>query len=129
MLYEYATDGVTVLVDGTPTYVLKQPLTVGTTWRGEHGGTTRILSVATSADVPLGHFDGCVQTLEERLGDQPIKYATTFCPGIGVIQLEAASGASLERASLKSYAAPLEIGPDGTDRFQSKPAVEPTPPR
>lgn len=122
--FEYAPDGITVLVDGTPTYVLKQPLAVGTTWRGEHGGTTRYLSIAASVEVPQGHFDGCVQTLEERLGDHPVKYATTFCPGVGVVMLEAASGASLERASLKSYASPMEFGPDGVDRFQTKPPAE-----
>ncbi len=127
--FEYVADGITVLVDGNPTYVLKQPLAVGTTWRGEHGGTTRILSIAASVEVPQGHFEGCVQTLEERLGDRPVKYATTFCPGVGVVMLEAASGASLERASLKSYAAPIEVGLDGVDRFQTKPAEPAAPPR
>lgn len=127
--FEYVPDGVTVLVDGAPTYVLKQPLAVGTTWRGEHGGTTRVLSIAASVEVPQGHFDGCVQTLEERLGDHPVKYATTFCPGVGVVMLEAASGASLERASLKSYAAPIDVGLDGVDRFQTKPAEPTAPPR
>ena len=127
--FEYVADGITVLVDGNPTYVLKQPLAVGTTWRGEHGGTTRVLSIAASVEVPQGHFEGCVQTLEERLGDRPVKYATTFCPGVGVVMLEAASGASLERASLKSYAAPIEVGLDGVDRFQTKPAEPAAPPR
>ena len=126
--FEYVADGVTVLVDGAPTYVLKQPLAVGATWRGEHGGTTRVLSIAASVDVPSGHFDGCVQTLEERLGDRPVKYATTFCSGVGVVMLEAASGASLERAALKSYASPLDFGPDGVDRFQTKPSAD-TPPQ
>ena len=124
--FEYAPDGITVSVEGTPAYVLKQPLAVGATWRGEHGGTTRVLSTTATVDVPQGHYDGCVQTLEERGGDRPVKYATTFCPGIGVVLLEAASGASLERASLKSYAAPIEVGLEGTDRFKGKP-VDPPP--
>ncbi|MFS8071125.1 MAG: hypothetical protein ACMG6S_32550 [Byssovorax sp.] len=127
--FEYVADGVTVLVDGNPTYVLKQPLAVGATWRGEHGGTTRVLSIAASVEVPQGHFDGCVQTLEERLGDRPVRYATTFCPGVGVVMLEAASGASLERASLKSYAAPIDVGLGGVDRFQTKLPSPTSPPR
>jgi hypothetical protein len=127
--FEYVPDGVTVLVDGNPLYVLKQPLAVGATWRGEHGGATRVLSITASVDVPQGHFEGCVQTLEERLGDRPVRYATTFCPGVGVVLLEAASGASLERASLKSYAAPFDVGQDGVDRIQTKPAAEAPPPR
>jgi hypothetical protein len=126
--FEYVADGITVTVDGSAAYVLKQPLAAGASWRGEHGGTTRILSIAASVEVPQGHFDGCVQTLEERLGDHPVRYATTFCPGVGVVMLEAASGASLERASLKSYASPLEFGPDGTDRFQMKPGTTPPSP-
>lgn len=123
--FEYAPDGITVTVDGNVVYVLKQPLAVGTTWRGEHGGTTRILSIAAAVEVPMSHFEGCVQTLEERGGDRPVRYATTFCPGVGVVMLEAASGASLERASLKTYAAPIEVGLDGTDRFQTKPPPPP----
>ena len=127
--FEYAPDGVTVTVDGATVYVLKQPLAVGTTWRGEHGGATRILSIAAAVDVPLGHFDACVQTLEERGGDRPVRYATTFCPGIGVVLLEAASGVSLERASLKSYDSPVEVGLDGTDKFQTKPPATDAPAR
>ena len=127
--FEYAADGITVSVDGATAYVLKQPLAVGATWRGEHGGTTRILSTTTAVDVPQGHFDACVQTLEERGGDRPVKYATTFCPGIGVVLLEAASGASLERASLKSYDSPVEVGLDGTDKFQTKPPATDAPAR
>ncbi len=123
--FEYAADGITVTVDGSPAYVLKQPLAIGATWRGEHGGTTRVLSTTATVDVPQGHYDGCVQTLEERGGDRPVKYATTFCPAVGVVLLEAASGASLERASLKSYAAPIEVGLEGTDRFQTKPVAAP----
>ena len=127
--FEYAPDGITVTVDGAAVYVLKQPLAVGTTWRGEHGGTTRILSTAAAVDVPQGHFDGCVQTLEERGGDRPVRYATTFCPGVGVVLLEAASGVSLERASLKSYDSPIEVGLDGTDKFQTKPPASDPPAR
>ncbi|MEP7120810.1 MAG: hypothetical protein ABJE95_07875 [Byssovorax sp.] len=127
--FEYAPDGITVTVDGASVYVLKQPLAVGTTWRGEHGGATRILSIAAAVDVPLGHFDGCVQTLEERGGDRPVRYATTFCPGVGVVLLEASSGVSLERASLKSYDSPIEVGLDGTDKFQTTPPGPGPPPR
>jgi hypothetical protein len=39
--------------------------------------------------------------------------ATTFCPDVGIVLLEAASGAAIERAELKSYGPPVEIGPDG----------------
>jgi hypothetical protein len=97
--------------------VLKLPLAVGTSWRGEHGGQSRILNVAASVDTPAGHYEGCVQTLEERLGDQPTRYATTFCPEVGVVQVEVATGANYERAALKSYAPPMRMRNDGTDRL------------
>jgi hypothetical protein len=113
--FEYAEDGVKITPSGS--YVLKAPLDATSTWRGENGGKTRILALNASVDVKAGHFAGCVQTLEERGGDQPVRYATTFCPDVGIVLLEAASGANLERAELKSYGAPTEVGPDGLRRL------------
>lgn len=118
--FELAPDGVLVSVrGGEPSYVLKLPLAVGTTWRGEHGGQSRILNTAAIVDTPAGHYEGCVQTLEERLGDKPTRYATTFCPEVGVVQVEVATGAEYERAALKSYAPPMRMRQDGTDRLPS----------
>ncbi|APR83580.1 Hypothetical protein A7982_08929 [Minicystis rosea] len=116
-VFEYAPDGVVLKGRGADSYVLKAPLDVGTTWVGEHGGKTRVLSVTAGADTPAGHYDGCVQTLEERLGDRPIRYSTTFCPAVGVVSLEVATGANYERAQLKTYAPPMRMRPDGTDRL------------
>ncbi len=133
--FSYAADGVLFQSADGPVYLLKLPLTVGSTFRGEHGGQTKVLEIDASLDTPAGHFDGCVRTLEERLGDRPVRYATTFCPAVGVVLLEAATGANFERASLKSYAAAVEIpGGDGVDRFQVAPPkdalpVGPPPPR
>jgi hypothetical protein len=131
--FEFTSDGVLYQSRLGTTYVLKAPLEVGTTWRGEHGGQTRILATKVNVDVPAGKFTGCIQTIEERLGDAPVKYATTFCPTVGVVVLEAASGANLERAELKSYGAPNDLGPDGTTKFRVNPDAQPppvlTPPR
>jgi hypothetical protein len=126
--FGFVPDGVVLEASGGPIYLLKEPLAVGTSWRGEHGGVTRIQSTSAAVDVPAGHFEGCVQTLEERLGDRPIRYATTYCPAVGVVMLEAVSGASLERAALKSYAASPQMKPDGLERFQvTPPSVPPAP--
>jgi len=89
---------------GEASYVLKLPLLEGTSWRGEHGGQSRILKVDLAFDTGAGHHEGCVQTMEERLGDRPTRYSTIFCPEIGVVQVEVATGANFERATLKSYA-------------------------
>ncbi len=119
--FVYLPDGVGLESAAGTVYLLKEPLELGTSYRGEHGGTTRVLSTSASVDVPAGHYDGCIQTLEERGGDAPVRYATTYCPGVGVVLLEAAAAANFERAALKSYAAPIEMKPDGLERFQVTP--------
>jgi hypothetical protein len=116
--FELLPDGVAVQTrGGGPSYVLKLPLAEGTSWLGEHGGKSRILKVGVAVDTPAGHYEGCVQTLEERLGDRPTRYSTTFCPDVGVVQIEAATGANYERAALKSYAPPMRMREDGTDKL------------
>lgn len=99
-------------------FVLKSPLAPGSTWRGEHGGTTTIIDVAVDVEVPAGRFTGCLLTIEDRRGDRPKRYATTFCPDVGVVVIEVQSGGDVERAELKSYGAPTVLGPDGSGRIQ-----------
>ncbi|WP_437316433.1 hypothetical protein [Sorangium sp. So ce385] len=114
-----------VIRSDTGVFVLKEPIAPGTTWTGEHGGRARIAAVDAAIEVPAGRFTGCVQTVEERLGDRPARFVSTFCPDVGVVAIEAASGASYERAELKSYAPPVDVGPDGLRRA---PAVDVGPP-
>ncbi len=115
--FEYTPEGVMLHKRGGQTvYVIKAPMAVGTSWPGENGGQTRILAVNATIDTPAGHYDGCVQTLEERGGDHPVRYATTFCPDVGVVNLEAATGANYERAALKTYAPPMRMKADGSER-------------
>ncbi len=116
--FELSPDGVLLNGrSGEPSYVIKLPLREGTTWRGEHGGQSRILNTEAVVQTPAGHYEGCVQTLEERLGDRPTRYSTTFCPEVGVVQIEVATGANYERAALKSYAPPLRMREDGTTKL------------
>jgi hypothetical protein len=110
--FELTPEGVTVTQRGETAFVLKLPLAVGTKWRGEHGGQSRILDDAVSITTPAGHYEGCIQTIEERLGDHPTKYSTTFCPDVGVVQIDVATGGNFERASLKSYAPPMRMRED-----------------
>jgi hypothetical protein len=116
-IFEFAPDGVVLKARTGDAYVLKAPLEVGKSWRGEHGGNTRVLSVTVAAETPAGHQEGCVQTMEERLGDRPVRYATVFCPAVGVVSLEVATGANYERAELKTYAPPMRMKADGTERL------------
>jgi hypothetical protein len=126
--FSFVKDGVVLELLAGPIYLLKEPVAVGTSWRGEHGGTTRILSTNASIDVPAGHYDGCVQTLEERGGDEPVRFATTYCPAVGVVLLEAGGGGAFERAALSSYGAPTPMKADGLERFQVTPTPEPPAP-
>jgi hypothetical protein len=115
-------DGITVELPSGTRYVLRAPLQEGTSWQGEHDGRSRILKVNAEIETLAGKFSGCVQTLEERLGDTPVRYATTFCPGVGVVLVEAATGVNLERAELKSYGEPQAVGPDGVTKMKVMPA-------
>jgi hypothetical protein len=119
--FSYTGEGVTIESKLGTAFVLKAPLVAGTTWRGEHGGNVKIIAVDQIADSSAGKFTGCIQTLEERLGDAPVRYATTFCPTVGIVILEAATGANLERAELKSYGASRDFGPDGVTKFKGDP--------
>jgi hypothetical protein len=116
--FEIQPDGIILRGRGGETsYVLKLPPVVGTTWRGEHGGQSRIVNADVPITTPAGHYEGCVQTLEERLGDRPTRYSTTFCPTVGVVQVEVATGANFERANLKSYAPPMRMRDDGIEKL------------
>jgi hypothetical protein len=117
--FEYAADGVRLLRSGgqSPAYLLLEPFQTGTSWRGEHGGTVEVAAAGIAVDVPAGHFEGCLQTVEQRGGDRPLRVATTFCPEVGIVVLEASTGEHVERAELRSYGPPVDLGPDGVTRL------------
>ena len=116
--FTYKPEGIILEREGMmPVYVLKQPVQLGNKWRGEHGGWVEIAEVDSSVEVPSGTYTGCVKTLEERGGDQPLRVVTTFCPDVGIVQLDAVSGGQFERAVLESYGPPVDLGPDGVSRI------------
>jgi hypothetical protein len=111
--FEYRPDGITLDRAPTAVYVLRLPLVVGNRWPGPEGSSVEIVAVDATAETPAGRFVGCVTTIEQRAGDRPIRITTTFCPEVGIVELEAASGAAVERAVLESFGPPVEIGPGG----------------
>jgi hypothetical protein len=126
--FRYAADGVQLeLASGSTVYVLKMPLALGTQWRGERGGTVEIVEVGASVTVPAGSYSDCVKTVESRAGDRPLSVSTVYCPGIGIVLLEAASGAQMERAALASYGPPVDLGPDGVRTMREDDGSEPQP--
>lgn len=90
-------------------FLLKAPLDVGARWPGEHGGTTRVDATDAEATVPAGRFTGCVRTVEEGGRTPGARYATTYCPGVGMVLLEVSAGGAQARAALKSHGPPLKI--------------------
>jgi len=90
-------------------FILKSPLDVGATWPGEHGGTTKVVSTDASPKVIAGSYSSCVRTLEEGGRPAGSTYATTYCPGVGMVLLEVHALGAEAKAELKSYGAPVKI--------------------
>jgi hypothetical protein len=104
--FMYVADGVTY-VGGA--YILKAPLETGASWPGEHGGTTKIVATDATITVPAGKFTSCVKTVEEGGRPATSHYESTFCPGIGLVQLVVTAQGNESRAELKGYGMPIKI--------------------
>ena len=93
-------------------YVLKLPLEVGATFSGQYG-LVKVINVHQTVVVPAGHFDGCVET-EESSGTS--RTTTTYCPTIGITQLEveslSADAPGREIVRLKSNGPLVDLGQD-----------------
>ena len=105
--FVYSAQGVAYETSGI--FVLKEPLEVGTTWPGEHGGSVRIESVNADVKVPAGTYTGCVRTIEENGRMPGAKYVTSFCPGIGMVLVDITAPAGEAKIELRSYGLPIKI--------------------
>jgi hypothetical protein len=115
--FEFGPDAIRQITPSGTVTVLTVPLAPGTSWRGERGSQVVIEAVDAVVDVPAGRFAGCVRTLERRGGDMPLQVYITYCPDVGIVQLDAARGQQTERAVLQSFGAPVDLGPDGVRRI------------
>jgi hypothetical protein len=106
-------------------FVLAAPIAEGATFRGQNGGRAVIEDTQVVIDVKAGSYRDCVRVVEERGGDRRARYATTFCPGIGIVALEAQAGMTFERAELVSAGPPVNVERDGVTVV---PGPEPAPP-
>jgi hypothetical protein len=108
---ELRPDGIAIVTGG---YILKTPLKAGVTWKGQFGQVT-LTAVDAMAEVPAGHFVGCVQTVEEAVSRTASKKVTsTFCPDVGLVSLDVEAvgdeGLAHERAVLRSFGKPVDLG-------------------
>jgi hypothetical protein len=110
--YTLTPDGVVWASPRGPVYILRAPLRAGATWSGAQG-VVRVAEVAAAAYTPSGKYTGCVRTVEEKTGDVPVRYETTYCPDVGIVLILAASGTRHEQAALESHAVPADFRPDG----------------
>lgn len=109
--FVYTPEG--ILQEPNSNFVLKGPLQRGTTFRGQNGGRAEIVDVGVVMDVKAGSYRDCIRVVEQRGGDRPARYSTTFCPDVGVVAIDAEAGMTFERAELVSAGPALNIT-DGT---------------
>ena len=103
--YVYEKDGISK--DGGA-YILKSPVETGTSWPGEHGGTAKIVRTDATAKVGDKTVASCIQVVEDGTRP-PARYTTTYCPGIGMVLLEAVGNEADARIELKSYGDPIKM--------------------
>jgi hypothetical protein len=93
-------------------WLLKTPLQVGATFVGM-AGNVRVSSTTREISVPAGHYKECVETVEIS---PETRTTTTFCPLVGIVQLEVDSMSVQhpERvtARLKSHGPLVDLGGD-----------------
>ena len=122
--FSYTPQG--VRLDPLGDFVLAAPITAGASFRGQNGGRAVIEDTDVVIDVKAGSYRGCLRVVEERGGDTRARYATTFCPGVGIVALEAQSGMSFERAELVSAGPPVNLERDGVTVVPgAAPALQP----
>ncbi len=81
-------------------YLLKEPLEKGATFRGQFG-TVTITQLDMTLELPAGHFEHCLETIEEST--LPAKRATSvFCPGVGLAQFIVESDAADDLSRLEA---------------------------
>ena len=108
-LGRHNTSGLLIKVtnSGTPYYLLKAPLMVGTTWDLTPLYARRaIMSINASTTVPAGTFTGCIKVKQTyttpSMADVVVTY--WFAPGVGVARTEIRDGGVLTtRMVLVSY--------------------------
>lgn len=107
---EIGDDAVRYVGGGT---VLRRPLEIGTTWRGNLG-VVRITRTDVDLSTPAGDFAGCIETREEVLrGSTGQRVTTVFCPDVGIAQLvmevTSPTDVEAETATLRSYEKRVDI--------------------
>lgn len=111
-VYELREEGV-YRADGE-VWLLRDPIVVGTEWPSLSGHTARITSVTETVDVFAGHYEGCVEVMEEG-GDSNRTIRTIYCQGVGPVLVEVAQSPVTSMAGVVTVTGRLRDFNDGTD--------------
>jgi hypothetical protein len=91
--------------------LLETPLEKGHSFQGSFGRVV-IQEVNQLVEVPAGTFAACLTTVEESV-KPPKRATTTFCPGIGMVQMKvesfAADGVGMVETRLTQHGPRVEI--------------------
>jgi hypothetical protein len=108
---EITPEGVSIATGG---WLLKQPLTVGSSFQGLSGRVT-VVNADCTVIVPAGNFTHCVET-EEKTSTTTTR--TDFCRGTGITRLviEGQVNGELRReiAELRFHGPRIDLGPEKT---------------
>lgn len=95
-------------------WLLRDPIAVGTEWPSLSGRTARITSVSEEVDVFAGHYEHCVEVLEEG-GDTSRAIRTVYCQGVGPVIIEVRQSLVTSMAGTVTVVGRLRDFNDGSD--------------
>lgn len=84
----YLVDDGDIRYGGVGGWLLRAPVEQGASWDGRGGRAARVVADGETVEVPAGVFDDCV-TVEERDDETGRRIATTYCPGVGPVRVDA----------------------------------------
>jgi len=104
---EIGSGGVRLVSGG---FLLVPPLEQGSEWTGA-SGRVELSATEVAVDVPAGHFEGCLRTVElDTRGPLERRIVTSYCPDVGIARIEVDDGEQLERFELLSFGPRVDIG-------------------
>ncbi len=120
-----------IMRDAEGSYLLRLPVTVGATWPAGPNASLSVARAGLSIKVKAGEFDGCVETVERRVGAVSGTLTTTFCPNVGIVKIETKGEASArgkeaapteihEVVELRSFQRAIDLGPPGVTQTEVK---------
>lgn len=120
-----------ILREAEGTYLLRLPITEGATWPAGPNASMSLARTRLSIKVKAGEFDGCVETVERRVGAVSGTLTTTFCPNVGIVRIETKGEAAArgkeaapteihEIVELRSFQKAVDLGPAGVTQTEVK---------